>query len=137
MRGDQGASRGPHPVARLATELGALYQELEFPGRREELISSVDTWAARHLPAPRADARPSGETLGVVVDRIAYTQVRAYRLLMTADDLAAPRVHAAWFRLAELADSYTDLVTAFGRRGLRLPDDRDPVSEVRPPEWLR
>ncbi|MFC8526621.1 DUF4254 domain-containing protein [Nocardia sp. NPDC057227] len=128
---------GPHPVARLATELGALYQELEFPGRREELISSVDTWAARHLPAPRADARPSGETLGVVVDRIAYTQVRAYHLLMTADDLAALRVHAAWFRLAELADSYADLVTAFGRRGLRLPDDRDPVSEVRPPEWLR
>lgn len=128
---------GPHPVTRLANGLGALYQELEFCGRRAELVGSVDTWAASHLPTPRSDARSTPETLGIVVDRIAYTQVHAYRLLLTADDLAAPRVHAAWHRLAELADSYTDLVPAVGRRGVRLSDDRDRVSEVHPPEWLR
>ncbi|WP_157103791.1 hypothetical protein [Nocardia harenae] len=96
-------------------------------------MGSVDTWAAQHLPPPRSNARPVAESFGTVVDRIAYSQVRAYRLLMTADDLAAPRVHAAWYRLAELADTYTDLITAFGRRTVRLPD----LSEAHPPEWLR
>ncbi|MFC8044210.1 DUF4254 domain-containing protein [Nocardia sp. NPDC057353] len=126
-----------HPVARLAIEFGSLYQELEFCCRRDRLVASVDSWAIHHLPAPRPDARPAVESFGAVIDRIAFTQVHAYRLLMTADDLAAPRVHAAWHRLAELADGYTDLVAAFDRRAVRLPNAADPVSEARLPEWLR
>ncbi|MEV0356611.1 DUF4254 domain-containing protein [Nocardia sp. NPDC050697] len=115
------------------TELGALYRKLEFDCHRDRLVASVDAWAAQHLPPPRSNARPSAESFGVVVDRIAYSQVRAYRLLMTADDLAAPSVHSAWHRLAALADGYTDLITAFGHRAVRLPD----VSEAPLPEWLR
>ncbi|MFC8046764.1 DUF4254 domain-containing protein [Nocardia sp. NPDC057353] len=62
------------------------------------------------------------ETMGTVIDRLAQAQVRAYHLLMTVDDVAAPHVHAAWFRLAELVDEYTDLITAIGQRSRRLPE---------------
>ncbi|MET8779477.1 hypothetical protein ABZV58_31140 [Nocardia sp. NPDC004654] len=55
-----------------------------------------------------------------MIDRLAEAQVRAYHLLMTVDP-ADPRVHAAWYRLAELVDGYTDLITEVIHRARRLP----------------
>ncbi|WP_280244459.1 DUF4254 domain-containing protein [Nocardia abscessus] len=82
---------------------------------------AVDTWAAMHLPVPRSGARLHTETLGAVIDRLARSQVRAYHLLMTVDDVADPQVHAAWYRLAELVDGYTDLADALTQRSVGLP----------------
>ncbi|MGV9823302.1 hypothetical protein [Nocardia xishanensis] len=44
---------------------------------------------------------------------------------MTVDP-ADPVVHAAWYRLAELVDGYTDLTTAVTQRARRLPPRRSP-----------
>lgn len=60
------------------------------------------------------------ESMGVVVDRLARQQVRAYHLLMTAKP-SDPLVHAEWYRLAQLVDDYTDLATAVTHGARRLP----------------
>lgn len=60
------------------------------------------------------------ESLGTVIDRLAVRQVQAFHLLMNAEP-SDPIVHAAWYRLAELVDDYTDLTTAVARRSRRLP----------------
>ncbi|MET7774072.1 DUF4254 domain-containing protein [Nocardia sp. NPDC005366] len=117
---------GDHPLAGFARELGALHHRLlvgldpECRCRRTELVLAVDVWAGDHLPVPHPSATVHTETLGAVIDRLACTQVRAYHLLMTVD-VCDPRVHAAWYRLAELVDGYTDLVTEIARRSRRLP----------------
>ncbi|MFC3961661.1 DUF4254 domain-containing protein [Nocardia jiangsuensis] len=86
---------------------------------------AVDLWASAHLPPPRPDAKLRAETLGAVIDRLARTQVCAYHLLMTVDDVAAPQVHVAWHRLAELVDDYTALADALAQRAARLPALRE------------
>ncbi len=117
---------GDHQLAQLACELGGLHhrrllgRDSECCRRRTELVSAVDVWMGAHLPIPHPDARVHTETLGAVIDRMAETQVRAYHLLMTVDP-SDPQVHADWYRLAELVDSYTDLVTGLSHRAIRLP----------------
>ncbi|MGY1876359.1 DUF4254 domain-containing protein [Nocardia gipuzkoensis] len=116
-----------HRLARFAAEFGRLYQGSPAWLRcgcrcgSDELVLAVDSWAAMHLPVPRSGARLHTETLGAVIDRLARSQVRAYQLLMTVDDVADPQVHAAWYRLAELVDGYTDLADALTQRSVRLP----------------
>ncbi|MFC8529404.1 DUF4254 domain-containing protein [Nocardia sp. NPDC057227] len=118
---------GNHRLAQLAYEFGQVHhralsgRECECHDRRDRLIREVDTWARQHLPIPHPDAVLHTETLGTVIDRIAQAQVRAYHLLMTVDDVAAPQVHAAWYRLAQLVDDYRDLITAVEQRSLRVP----------------
>ncbi|MFF0489774.1 DUF4254 domain-containing protein [Nocardia sp. NPDC004068] len=118
---------GGHPLLELAAELGSLYQTMRAcPHQcccpRVELVLAVDTWAANHLPVPCGGARMHTESLGAVIDRLARLQVHAYHLLMTVEDLGKdPQVHAAWYRLAELVEGYTDLNTELSRRSLRLP----------------
>ncbi|WP_281920367.1 hypothetical protein [Nocardia cyriacigeorgica] len=58
--------------------------------------------------------------MGTLIDRIAATQVQAWSQLMSqpADH---PDVHYAWYRLAELVETYTDLVTGLDRRSIYLP----------------
>lgn len=121
---------GAHPLARLAYRFGVLYQRIRIERvdecccRRAELILATDAWTAVHLPVPHPAARLQNETLGVVIDRISDAQVRAYHLLMTVEP-ADPRVHAAWYRLAELVDGYTDLSTGLLQRRYRLPTPDD------------
>ncbi|MET7773762.1 DUF4254 domain-containing protein [Nocardia sp. NPDC005366] len=116
-----------HRVTRIAAGLGRLYQRGSSARAprcccgRGELVLAIDTWVAEHLPVPHPDARLHTETVGAVIDRLARTQVYAYRLLMTVDNVADPQVHAAWYRLAELVDGYTDLNTSLSQRSLRLP----------------
>ncbi|MET8875724.1 DUF4254 domain-containing protein [Nocardia sp. NPDC004604] len=88
--------------------------------RRDELVLAVDVWVTDHLPLPHPAATMHTETLGAVIARLAEAQVHAYHLLMTIDP-ADPAVHAAWYRLAELVDGYTDLTTDLARRARRLP----------------
>ncbi|MGY2091087.1 DUF4254 domain-containing protein [Nocardia gipuzkoensis] len=115
-----------HQLAKLAHEFGAMYHrhltglERECHCRRAELIIEVDVWVGDRLPIPHPGATLHTETLGAVIDRLAEAQVRAYHLLMSIDP-ADPRVHAAWYRLAELVDGYTDLITEIAQRSRRLP----------------
>ncbi|WP_051023344.1 DUF4254 domain-containing protein [Nocardia pneumoniae] len=124
----RGRPVGDHPLSPAASEFAQLYEQLrehpdrmyEISCRRDELILEIDVWVAQRLPVPHPDATLHTETLGAVIDRLAESQVHAYELLMTVDP-ADPRVHAAWYRLAELADGYTDLTTGILHRARRLP----------------
>ncbi|WP_431969575.1 DUF4254 domain-containing protein [Nocardia sp. bgisy134] len=122
----RGHHLGRHPLTRLARQFGRMQQWLLLGAGREcrccrtELILAVDVWVGEHLPHPHPAATLHTETLGTVIDRLAEAQVRAYHLLMTIDPADA-RVHAAWYRLAELVDGYTDLTTEVMRRARRLP----------------
>lgn len=119
---------GDQPLCGFAREFGILHEQLletsgahaEIARRRDELAVEVDTWVAARLPVPHPNASLHTETVGRLLDRIAEAQVHAYRLLMTIspDD---PRVHAAWYRLAELVDGYTDLTREVIQRARRLP----------------
>ncbi|WP_328439679.1 hypothetical protein [Nocardia puris] len=123
----RGQHIGPHPITGWAHELGILHTRLldhpaehETRSRRARVIQAIDRWLQPRLPSPHRAARVYPKTVGVLVDRIAATQVRAWRLLMTypADDT---RVHGAWRQLAVLVDAYNDLVTGLDRRTYRLP----------------
>lgn len=124
----RGRPVGEHPLSPASREFAQLYEQLrEHPGRmaevfcrRDELVLAIDVWVSQRLPVPHPDALLHTETIGTVIDRMAETQVHAYELLMTVDP-ADPRVHAAWYRLAELADGYTDLTTGVLQRARRLP----------------
>src|SRR5690606_25680982 len=89
--------------------------------RRTRLIAAIDSWLAPLLALPHETAICHTETMGMLVDRIAATQVQAWTRLMS---LPADHsdVHDAWYRLAELVETYTDLVTGLDRRSTYLPD---------------
>ncbi|MEV0339435.1 DUF4254 domain-containing protein [Nocardia sp. NPDC050713] len=122
----RGHNVGVHPLAKSAHQFGLLYQRRlagltnESNCSRDEFILAVDMWVADHLPVPHPSSTLHTETLGAVINRLAEAQVRAYHLLMTVDP-ADPSVHAAWYRLAELVDGYTDLTKEVTRRARRLP----------------
>ncbi|WP_328397966.1 DUF4254 domain-containing protein [Nocardia sp. NBC_00416] len=117
---------GPHPLAPIAYRFGQLHQQrlhrpvcLACP-HRTELSVQADRWVTEHAPPPHPNATLHFESLGTVIDRLAAQQVRAYHLLMSAEP-SSPFVHAAWYRLAELVDDYTELTTAVAHRARRLP----------------
>ncbi|WP_280369416.1 MULTISPECIES: DUF4254 domain-containing protein [Nocardia] len=116
-----------HPMAQWASELAELYVHAESgpdhhcaKKRRIDVVHHIDTWTERHIPQHRNGAALHTETLGSVVARIAAASVEADETLATLRP-SDPTVHAAWCRLAELLDAYTDLITEVltGRR--RLP----------------
>ncbi|WP_194817961.1 DUF4254 domain-containing protein [Nocardia sp. XZ_19_385] len=118
---------GEHRLCQLARDLGRLHDQLRRSPRnlelrctRCELIDAIDVWVAHRLPRPHPQARLHTEGMGAVIDRVAAAQVRAWDLVLTAD-LTEPEVHAAWYRLAELVDGYTDLTTEVLARSRRLP----------------
>lgn len=121
---------GPHPLTRLASELGYLHrshrgqQHAPTCWRRTAVTAAIDLWVTAHLPTPRPRAALHTETLGTTVDRLAAAQVHAYHLLMTLPP-ADPQVHAAWSRLAELVNAYADLTTEVLRGQRRLPTMRE------------
>ncbi len=119
---------GAHALTRLAARLGVLHRRTrtcphtddECDCGRVELILGVDLWATLWLPRPRAGARLHTESLGAVLDRMARSQVHAFRLLMTLPPTDS-RVLVAWYRAAELVDGYNDLADALVARAVRLP----------------
>ncbi|MEV6771719.1 DUF4254 domain-containing protein [Nocardia sp. NPDC051030] len=102
-----------HPVTRWARELALLRLERrERPadtGRIDELRSQrvhfIDEWVAGRA-LRRGAAR--ADSLGTVVDEMAAAHVHAVHLLRTARKVSDEEVHAAWFRLARMADDWTD-----------------------------
>ncbi len=85
---------------------------------RADLITRIDRWAEIHVPPVRGAAYLHTETLGSVLDRLAYLTAHAYTALAAHDEW---ELWFLWERLAELSCAYEDLVTelAAGRR--RLP----------------
>ncbi|MBF6171190.1 DUF4254 domain-containing protein [Nocardia blacklockiae] len=112
--GHLGDEPGAHPVVRWARALAELHlRRHDEPGHvaeidcgRAELIAAIDNWVS----APRTGRGLYPESLGGAVDRLAAAQVHANRLLHSAADVSEARVHAAWYRLAALADDWNDLV---------------------------
>lgn len=105
-----------HPVLAWAVVLAELHRRrhgdpLAAAGidcRRSELIAAVDSWTRDALPALR-----HGHSLGAVLDRMAAAHVHAGHLLHTCEQVSDARVHAAWYRLATLADEWSDLIAGY------------------------
>ncbi|WP_416563525.1 DUF4254 domain-containing protein [Nocardia testacea] len=76
--------------------------------RRAELVALIDRWIGTG-PAGRRPRRD--DSLGATIDRMAAAHVHADHLLHHAECVSDDRVHAAWYRLALLADEWTDLVS--------------------------
>ncbi|MFJ4650922.1 DUF4254 domain-containing protein [Nocardia sp. NPDC088792] len=118
--------------------------------QRAHQIARIDDWVAANIPH-RAGASLHTETLGAVIDRMAAKWVAAQQALgvsapparaTTAKNgdgrsrrhAAAHRIsedgprrnvdseaHLQWYRLAELADGYKDLITEVAQHRRRLP----------------
>jgi hypothetical protein len=116
-----------HPVVRYARTLAELHLRrpdepahvAEIDCRRAELVAKIDRWISERLTPPHT-RRPLAESPGNAIDRMAAAQVHANHLLHTATDITDGRVHAAWYRLATLADAWTDQVAQL-LHGHRLP----------------
>lgn len=120
-----------HPLAEYARELAELHhrqisarpgQQPDIDGDRRTVIRAITVWLEHQVPQHRENAALHTETLGSVIDRFAAACVRADRILLDLhDDPTNPRIHAAWFHLAELSNGYDDLMLdlAAGRR--RMP----------------
>ncbi|MFE9327458.1 DUF4254 domain-containing protein [Nocardia sp. NPDC052278] len=107
-----------HPLIPLAQALADLHRQrhgdpLATAGidcRRAELVSAIDTWVITRVPQRRSTAHIRAESIGATMDRMAAAYVHASHLLHTAEKVTDDRVHAAWYRLALLADHWSDLI---------------------------
>ncbi|MBF6166728.1 DUF4254 domain-containing protein [Streptomyces gardneri] len=112
-------SEQDHPLVGWARALAALHRRrhcdpLAAAGidcRRAELVATIDAWVIAQLPGKRSTDHLRAESVGATVDRMAAAHVHASHLLHTAEKVSDDRVHAAWYRLALLADEWTDLIT--------------------------
>ncbi|MEV0364181.1 DUF4254 domain-containing protein [Nocardia fusca] len=77
--------------------------------RRAELVALIDRWISTEPPG-RQIRRQRDNSFGATIDRMAAAHVHANHLLHHAERVSDERVHAAWYRLALLADEWTDLV---------------------------
>ncbi|MFC8047996.1 DUF4254 domain-containing protein [Nocardia sp. NPDC057353] len=113
---DSRPEAGDHPVAGWAAALAELHRQrhrdpLATAGidcRRAELVAAVDRWAGTVRAVP-----VRGVSLGAVLDRMAAAHVHAAHLLHTCEQVSDTRVHAAWYRLATLADEWSDLIAGY------------------------
>jgi len=115
--------RSAHALAELharRAELADVRLVAEIDCRRTELVDDIDEWIAHEVLVHHPDAALHTETLGAVVDRMARGWADANQAI-GSDGPSSGGTHKYWYRLAELVDGYTDLVTdvAGGRR--RLP----------------
>ncbi|HLS79101.1 MAG TPA: DUF4254 domain-containing protein [Nocardia sp.] len=120
---DRELLRSAHALAELharRAELTDVRLLAEIDCRCSELVDDIDEWIAHEVPAHRPDAALHTETLGAIVDRMARIWADANQAI-DSDGPRSGLTHKYWYRLAELVDGYTDLVTdvAGGRR--RLP----------------
>ncbi|MBF6240487.1 DUF4254 domain-containing protein [Nocardia otitidiscaviarum] len=92
----------------------------EINRHRAELVTAIDCWVTTHTPKPHPRARMYTETVGTLIDRMAAIAATAFRVLMT-EDPGSDTVHAAWTRLAELENAYSDLTDDLARGWRRLP----------------
>jgi hypothetical protein len=78
--------------------------------RRAEVVELIDRWVSARVTEVRT-RRLRADSLGMTIDRMAAAHVHANHLLHHCERVSDDRVHAAWYRLALLADEWTDLVT--------------------------
>ncbi|MFI5719617.1 DUF4254 domain-containing protein [Nocardia sp. NPDC051750] len=92
---------------------------VEVDHRRRELVEDIDDWIRERGPLHH-DALIHIETLGAVIDRLAWGWVNANQVIET-DGARDHHARKRWHRLAELIDGYTELIVDIvgGRR--RLP----------------
>ncbi|MEV6771919.1 DUF4254 domain-containing protein [Nocardia sp. NPDC051030] len=116
--------------------------------RRTDLVGRIDDWVAVNIPH-RTGASLHTETLGAVIDRMAAKWVAAQQALGVSTPVARAskgsdgrarrhttlhrvsedrphrgvdsEAHLQWYRLAELADGYKDLITDVAQHRRRLP----------------
>ncbi|WP_338774649.1 DUF4254 domain-containing protein [Nocardia vulneris] len=115
-----------HPLSRWACQLADLHDPQADPGHVSaaqicDLVHEIDLWIELHVPQHRLGAALHTETLGTVIDHIAATQNRIHAELSGWHGSDCPPLRAAWHRLAELVDSYDDLVHDVVRGVRRLP----------------
>lgn len=119
-----------HAVAELTRRLVELHHKaqnselselVEIDREHDDLIHAINVWTEQHVPQHREGAALHTETLGSVIDRLASAHVHAARALSMLEVGQDPRVHDAWYRLAELVNGYNDLVTEVIRGQRRLP----------------
>lgn len=84
---------------------------------RVDLVDQIDEWVNRRVHS-RQTASMHTETLGSVVDRIAIAWVRSVNLAAAGP---SRRARLALTQLAELSDSYDDLVRDLAAGQRRLP----------------
>ncbi|NEW40808.1 DUF4254 domain-containing protein [Nocardia cyriacigeorgica] len=114
-----------HPLLDWAKALATLHRERQrnplatagIDCRRHELVARIDGWVRTRIPARYATRQLRAASLGATVDRMAAAHVHASHLLHTAERVSDDRVHAAWYRLALLADTWTDLITSAPTHG--------------------
>lgn len=119
-----------HPLLDWAQELADLHRARQrnplatagIDCRRNELVARIDNWVRTRIPGRYATRQLRAASLGATVDRMAAAHVHASHLLHTAERVSDERVHAAWYRLALLADTWTDLITSAPEQG--RPDRR-------------
>ncbi|PXX68702.1 hypothetical protein DFR70_102387 [Nocardia tenerifensis] len=113
-----------HPLTDWARALATLHRQrhgnpLAAAGidcRRAELVAAIDAWVRTQLPRRSGTDHLRAGSLGATVDRMAAAHAHASHLLHTAEDVSDVRVHAAWYRLAALADEWTDLILGAVRK---------------------
>lgn len=113
-----------HPLIDLARRLATLHRQrhgnpLGAAGidcRRAELVAAIDNWVATQLPRRSCTEHLRTGSLGATVDRMAAAHAHASHLLHSAEKVSDLRVHAAWYRLASLADEWTDLIVGAVRK---------------------
>lgn len=125
----QGTKFADHDLLSSAHALAALHTRrvtmrdshlvAEVDIRRRELVEDIDDWILERGSLPH-DGLIHTETLGAVIDRLAWGWVYANEVIET-DGARDRYARKRWHRLAELVDGYTELIGDIvgGRR--RLP----------------
>lgn len=126
----QGTRFEDHEVLRSARALAVLHGHravvrdarlvAEVDDRRRELVEDIDDWAGAWTPDGDGDALIHAETLGAVIDRMAWGWVDANQVV-EIDGVRDHQARKRWHRLAELIDGYTELIGELRRGGRRLP----------------
>lgn len=126
----QGTGAADHEMLRAARALAVLHGHrmtmrdarlvAEVDDRRRELVEDIDDWAGSQFPHRADDVLIHAETLGAVIDRMAWAWVDANQVV-EIDRVRDRQARKRWHRLAELIDGYTELIGDLRRGGRRLP----------------
>lgn len=124
----QGTRFADHELLSSAHALAALHARrvtmrdsrlvAEMDHRRRELVEDIDEWFVERGPL-LSDGLVHTETLGAVIDRLAWRWVDANQVIET-DGPRDRHARKRWHRLAETIDGYTELIGDIvgGRRKL-------------------
>ncbi|MGW1743373.1 DUF4254 domain-containing protein [Nocardia sp. NPDC001965] len=125
----QGTRFEDHEVLRSARALALLHGHrvavrdlrlaADLDDRRRELVEDIDVWIGSRSLRHDGDVLIHAETLGAVIDRMAWGWVDANQVVEI--DGRDHQARKRWQRLAELIDGYTELICDVLRGGRRLP----------------